>query len=179
VTAAALRSCLAGCSVPAQAQPVVVRSAAPSTATSPSTAAPQPSVRVVVYLVQGERLVAVYRFAALGDGLASVLGALGQPLTPGQSSSGLRSALPTRLTGWSGHLRGAVAQVSMPAGFDRLSVPEQVLALAQLVYTVTANTYATGVELVQGAHPLAMPDQDGQLVTGPLHRADFTRLAPS
>ncbi|WP_426566957.1 hypothetical protein ACPPVT_10645 [Angustibacter sp. McL0619] len=173
-----LGSALAGCSVPVQASPVVVRSVRPGSSPPSPAGSPQPSVRVQAYFVQDGHLVALDRFVPAADGLAPSLSALAQPLTPAQSAAGVRSALPTRLQGWTGRLRDTVAQVAVPTGFDRLSVPEQVLAVAQVVFTVTANSYASGVELLLGDRVVAMPDEDGQLVTGPLMRADFARLSP-
>jgi hypothetical protein len=50
--------------------------------------------------------------------------------------------------------------------------------LAQLVVTVTANSLATSVQLVQGTRALPMPDPSGQLVARPVTRNDYAAYNP-
>lgn len=95
------------------------------------------------------------------------------------NSAGLRSALPIA----SSPLRGVVdadgvARIMLPSGFERISVHEQSLAMAQLVFTVTANSLAQSVQLVQGTRSLPMPDPSGQLVTRPVTRVDYAAYNP-
>ncbi len=67
----------------------------------------------------------------------------------------------------------------MPTGFDRLSVREQVGAMSQLVYTVTANTTATEVELVSDHRTLQVPDGSGRLLSRPVNISDYATWAPA
>jgi hypothetical protein len=50
--------------------------------------------------------------------------------------------------------------------------------MAQLVFTVTANSLAQSVQLVQGTRSLPMPDPSGQLVTRPVTRVDYAAYNP-
>jgi hypothetical protein len=134
------------------------------------------------YLLRGDRLARVEREVPEGSGIGPALAALSLPLSREEVALGLRTALPTpndaaplggRLT------PTGVAEVDLPPGFDRLSLREQEAALAQIVFTVTADTIATGVQLVREGRAVPMPDGTGQLLSRPLARADYEALAPA
>jgi hypothetical protein len=72
-----------------------------------------------------------------------------------------------------------VARIELPTGFERISVHEQSLAMAQLVFTVTANSLATSVQLVQGSRALPMPSPSGQLISRPVTRQDYAAYDPA
>lgn len=166
-----------GCSVVgAQAHPVAL--GPPHTRQAMQDGPVPTSTSVETFFVHGGRLVPVVRRVAVGPGLEPCLAALVLPLTAKESSTGLRSALPTGVTRLQGTVQGTVASVSVPAGFDRLTVSDQILAAAQVVFTVTANSYLTRVEMVQDGRLLPMPDQSGQLVDHPLARSDYASVAP-
>lgn len=134
------------------------------------------------YLLRGDRLARVEREVPEGSGIGPPLAALSLPLSRDEVAQGLRTALPTSTEGapLTGRLTPtSVAQVDVPAGFDRLSPREQEAALAQLVFTLTADTIATGVQLVRDGRPLPVPDATGRLVTRPVGRTDYSALAPA
>lgn len=174
---AAVLVLLTGCAVGAQDRPVVL--GRPSTAHAVLDGSVQTSTPVETFFVRGDRLVPLVRLVPLGPGLLPCLSGLVLPLTAKESASGLRSALPTGVVRLTAAVDGSVAAVDVPAGLDRLNVSDQILAVAQIVYTVTANSYLTKVELVQHGRALPMPDQSGQLVSRPLSRADYSTLAPA
>jgi hypothetical protein len=60
-----------------------------------------------------------------------------------------------------------VARIALPSGFERISVHEQSPAMTQLVFTVTANSLAQSVQLVQGTRSLPMPDWAGSSSRAP------------
>ena len=115
-----------------------------------------------------------------GSGIDPALAALAMPVSRDEVAQGLRTALPATTVSLVGRLTGdGVAQIDVPQGFDRLSVRDQQAALAQIVFTVTADTVASGVQIVQGGRVMPMPDATGQLLSRPLGRADFAALAPT
>jgi hypothetical protein len=167
-----------GCSIGTQSEPVP---AAAPTATTTSSGPSRQGVplTIQVYLVQGEHLARLTRTVPPGAGLEPSFVGLATPITATMSAAGIRSALPLA----SHPLRGTVddngvARIELPTGFERISVHEQSLAMAQLVFTVTANSLATSVQLVQGSRALPMPDQSGQLVTRPVTRVDYAAYNP-
>ena len=177
VVAGVVLALLADCSVGAQDAPVVVQ--------APQASAPTPSSRagvpltVQVYAVQADHMYRLTRTVPPGAGLEPALTALAMPLTTAEVARGLRTALPTTGTALKGELRDAVARVSVPKGFDHISVREQELAMAQLVFTVTADTLASSVVLVQGSRELPVPDATGQLVARPVTRLDYAAYQPT
>ncbi|GAA2166470.1 hypothetical protein GCM10009826_43010 [Humibacillus xanthopallidus] len=134
------------------------------------------------YLLRGDRLVRVEREVPEGSGIGPPLAALSLPLSREEVAQGLRTALPTPTDSapLTGRLTATgVAEVDVPPGFDRLSLREQEAALAQLVFTLTADTVATAVQVVRDGRTLPMPDDTGQLLSRPLERTDFTTFAPA
>ena len=169
---------LSACSIGTQSSPVPA--SAPTA--SPTSSGPRRQgvpLTVQVYLVQGDHLVRVTRTVPPGAGLEPSFVGLAVPVTPAMAASGVRSALPIAST----PLRGVVdedgiARIELPAGFERISVHEQSLAMAQLVFTVTANSLAQSVQLVQGARSLPVPGPSGQLLTRPVTRVDYAAYNP-
>lgn len=70
------------------------------------------------------------------------------------------------------------ARVTVPSGFDRLSMGVQQLTMTQIVFTMTADTLADQVQLVSGGRVVAVPDAHGEVVTHPVSRKDHADLAP-
>jgi hypothetical protein len=177
VVAGLVLALLAGCSVGPQGDPVVVQ--------APQASAPTPSSRagvpltVQVYAVRADHMYRLTRTVPPGAGLEPALTALAMPLTTAEVARGLRTALPTTGTALEGELRDGVARVSVPKGFDHISVREQELAMAQLVFTVTADTLASSVVLVKGNRELPVPDATGRLVARPLTRLDYAAYQPT
>jgi hypothetical protein len=169
---------LSACSIGTQAGPVPVSApTAPTTSSGPSRQGVPLTVQV--YLVQGDHLVRLTRTVPPGAGLEPSFVGLAIPVTPAMAATGIRSALPVASTPLRGVVdENGVARIALPAGFERISVREQSLAMAQLVFTVTANSLAQSVQLVQGTRSLPMPDPSGQLVTRPVTRVDYAAYNP-
>ena len=168
-----------GCTLGPQEAPVAVpgRSLVPASTSAPPTAVP---LTMQAYLLRGDLLARVERQVPEGSGIGPALAALAMPLSRDEVAQGLRTALPPTTGSLAGRLNGAgVALVDVPQGFDRLSLRDQEAALGQIVFTVTADTVATGVQLVQGGRVMPMPDASGQLRSRPLNRVDFAALAPA
>jgi hypothetical protein len=169
---------LGGCSIGIQSEPV------PADAPTSTKPTPLPSragvpLTIQVYLVQGERLARITRTVPPGAGLEPSFVGLVVPVTASQAALGLRSAIPVSSTPFTGQVVDGVARIELPTGFERISVHEQSLAMAQLVFTVTANSLATSVQLVQGSRALPMPSPSGQLISRPVTRQDYAAYDPA
>ncbi len=178
VTCLAAVATLAGCSISAQSAPVPVDA---PTATTPTPAPSRAGVplTIQVYLVRGERLARITRTVPPGAGLEPSFVGLSVPVTSSQAAMGIRSALPVASSPMKGQVVDGVARIDLPTGFERISVHDQSLAMAQLVFTVTANSLATSVQLVQGSRSLPMPSPSGQLITRPVTRQDYAAYDPA
>lgn len=165
------------CTIDAQSAPVPVEAPTATTVARPTRAGVPLTIQV--YFVQGEHLARVTRTVPPGAGLEPSLGGLAVPLTMAQTAQGLRTAIPGSSSPLKGHIVDGIARIDLPAGFERISIREQSLAMAQLVFTVTANSLATSVQLVQGSRALPMPSPNGQLISRPVTRLDYAAYDPT
>jgi len=173
----ALVAVLGGCGVGPQAHPVPVEAQVAESDATATGEGVRPVV-VEVFLVRGSRLSPVSRVVPQQPGISASLLALSKPISETERYRQLRSAVPRSETPLTGTILGSVARVSMPTGFDRMPVREQVAAMAQIVYTVVANTSADTVQLYEGESAIPAPGGDGALLDRPVGRADYAGLAP-
>ncbi len=167
----------AGCGIGPEAHPVIV-GADQGGVGQPTR---RPDLRVVtvdVFLLRGDRLVRVTRAVQSAVGMHAALLALTQPLSGAEAQQGLRTALPASATPPSGSLAGSVARITMPEGFDRLPLHEQVGAMSQIVWTLTTHTSAGAVRLVVDGRDIPVPDGQGVLRDRPVGPTDYLDWAP-
>ena len=164
---------VAGCSVAVQQHPVVVGTGRLRTPSPTAMEDGNTANRIEVFLIRHDKLTGVYRPAPAGRSVRGALRALTAPLSDSEQAAGYRSALP----GGSGPLRAVVragiVYVPVPAGFQRLGVSEQVLAVGQITDTVTRVSGVNAVQLTHGANDVDIPVAGGQLEPGPVTAADY------
>ena len=173
---------LVSCGVPVdeRARPLSgdeVRPSPPTEAPTPTSQAADPSLALLeLFFVRESRLVPVRREAAKPS-VADTLGALTSGPTPTERSQGIRTALagPVRLAGMNG---AAVPVVEVAQSFGQIEGEEQILALAQIVFTLTAVPGVEGVAFALSGREVEVPTGDGTLKAGPLRRDDFAAVAP-
>jgi hypothetical protein len=159
-------------SFPAQEVPFGLLSTTTSTATSPA-----PATSAVVFLVEGDRLAPVRREVPAPATPAAVLAVLAAGATAPEAAAGLRTAL---VTGASlARVNGGTATVRLDPDFAAADLREQVLALAQLVYTITELPGIGAVQFTSDGRPAEIPTAAGPLKTGAATRADFAAVGPS
>ena len=108
--------------------------------------------------------------------LESAIGALRAGPRFTDTQAGLRSAIPSSEMIESATVQSGTATITLAPSFLTLPGTEQILAVAQIVYTVT-NLPGTGlVEFRLGDRPLSVPTSDGQPSRGPLSRDDYVDL---
>lgn len=145
----------------------------------PNAADPATTGRLVsVYLVGiGKRLVTVERRVPPDAKLSAVVRALGAGPTKNELALGISSPLPPRQVASATSSRG-VAEVDLEASFADLPSQDQSVAIAQLVFTLTAQAGVGRVSFTLDGQPVEVPRGDGALTTDPLVREDFPTLAP-
>jgi spore germination protein GerM len=75
-------------------------------------------------------------------------------------------------------LSGPVATVDLSSPLGTVGGSDQVLAVAQIVYTLTASRYIDSVRFAINGKAIEVPDSSGSLAKTPRGRADYRRLAP-
>lgn len=151
--------------------------AAPASATT-STTGPAQSTEVTVYFIEAGRLVASPRRLAQPVSIADVLDAVVNGPTEDEARAGLRSAIVEQGLLARASVTGSVATVDLGTRFTALPSDEQVLALAQLVYTATALPGIGPVAFTLEGSPIPVPRADGSLTDAPVTRVDYASLMP-
>lgn len=168
---------LTGCGLGPQTEAVIVSVPAQTGAPIPNPVVTGVPLNVQVYLLKGAHLHRVTRTVPPGPGLGPTLAGISATLSPDERALGLRTALPPTPEPLDGIMtRGDTARIELPPGFDRMPVQEQINALGQIVFTVTADTLATGVQLVRNGKPVPVPDATGKLQDRPVTREDYAAL---
>jgi spore germination protein GerM len=178
----ALLCVLAGCGVPADPAPRDIPAedvpfGLLDTATTTTTGRPLPRATVTVFLVNDDRLAAVDRQVPAPASAAGILAAVPAGPTPQEAAAGLRSALTTQLG--MVEVTGGIATVTLSQDFANAPVGEQILALAQLVYTATELGDVHGVQFTIDGRPTQVPTAQGTPKRGVVTREDFAAVAPA
>lgn len=112
-----------------------------------------------------------------GDPALDTLEALASArATEGERSVGLRSAVAGDDVLGSVGLEDGRAVVSLGEGFTELPADEQLLAVAQLTCTLTAQPGVASVRFELDGEATDVPVQGGELVSRAVTRADYARL---
>lgn len=168
---------LTGCPLRAQDHPVPVAETTSQVAVTPTATEPR-TQSVTVYLIREERLVAVVRSVEpSSDRLTRALRALVRGVDATERDQDLRTALPLDTAPPTWRVEPDGLQLELPETFDGLDSRDQVLAVAQLVYTVTENSDADRVAFTRRDTPVDVPDAAGRLLARPVTRQDYGRFA--
>ena len=144
-----------------------------------STTVPRgPTQRITVYFEGSQQLVTVDRIVPAPATLRSALRVLGQGPTSAESAAGVLSPLSTAapLTLYSRN--GDTVVIDVGTSFSALSGQDQVVAAAQLVYTLTLFPGVRQLEIRVGGKRTLMPTATGRITSGALTRSAYGSLAP-
>ena len=187
VACAALAS--TACGLPTANSPTAIaRSAVPyhlldpptTTTTTPGTP-PAVGVAEQIFLVSPDgHLVAAGREVAVPASSSQVLGALLAGPTATESASGIQSFLTGTGVRATVTDSGGIATVNFNTSPIQVVGPDQTLAIAQVVYTVTQEPDITGVTFEIGGKPIEVPTATAAAqVPGPVSRADYLPQGPA
>ena len=153
---------------------------APSTTTTSTTSTTMPPVipdRVVdICLVQGDGVLPVERTLQRRRTLDEVVEALRRGPSPEEVRFGLSSAIPAPEAVGTVSLAGGQATVALGVQFAAAPAPAQLLAIAQLVCTLTGQPGVGRVQFLFDSQPVQVPLPDGSLAAGSVSRDDYAPL---
>jgi spore germination protein GerM len=190
VAVAATLLLLTNCGVPAQQAPVQIKpEAVPSQlrdvpspeSAMPSTADPGKST-VFVHFVRKDRLVGLPReapAASQSGRLNAVVTALIAGPSEGEQARGITSALPPGLQLTVVAIEGQRVVLELSGETDGRSATENVLAVGQIVLSMTSLTTVKEVVFSRDGAPAEALLADGALATKPLTAADYAVLKGS
>lgn len=155
-----------------------------SPTTTASTTPPTTSegrAEVTIYLSRGGGsggLVAVSRRVTEPASLATALRALLEGPGRDELAAGLVTAINTETRLRSATARREVALVDLSQQFLEVPVQDEVLAVAQVVYTAAGVEGVRAVEFAVDGRVVEVPRDDGALTSEPVTPADYRSLAP-
>jgi Sporulation and spore germination len=176
---------LGACGIPIDAGPHPLARGAvpfgllePSSATTTSTPSPI-AVPVPIFLIgTAGRLVSVARDVPIPAPMTTVLDALVAGPSASEASAGLATAVPPETDVLSAAISSGVATVNLAGTFDQLVGQAQIEAVAQIVFTATAQPGVHGVAFELEGQPVEVPVAGGAEV--PVATPDqFAPLAPA
>jgi spore germination protein GerM len=185
VLLAALASALVACGVRAESDARFVDNEQvpfdllDGTTTRPSpTAAPEGATSSIeLCFVDGDdRLVPSSRPARPGAEVAEVTQQLAEGPNRLEAAVGLRSALPDGAVAGRVESAGGIAEVDLVPSFTDIGGEQQLLAIAQVVCTLTARPGIGQVAFTLDGSPIAVPRGDASTTTDPLTRDDYRSL---
>jgi spore germination protein GerM len=135
--------------------------------------------RATVYLVREDRLVPVTREVDGQLDASSLVEELATGLTAEEQSEGLRRAFGGSDLVAGVSQAGTLCTIELSPEFERLPSREQVLALGQIVFTVTGLQGLEQVSFTLDGEPLDVPTGDATLTNRPVSRSDFGELLGS
>jgi hypothetical protein len=179
----------AGCGIPTEDRATLARPAdvpfdllaeVPETTSSTATSSSGSSVttKATIFLVQGERLAPVERDVPSPPTGEGVLEALERGPSRSEAALGLRSALVGRDVMRSIGISGGIASVDLGPDFTDIVGRDQIMALAQIVSTVTGLAGVGRVSFTLEGVPVGVPRADGAVTTESVSRDDYALLAP-
>ncbi|WNV77669.1 GerMN domain-containing protein [Geodermatophilus sp. DSM 44513] len=127
--------------------------------------------RLTVYFVRGAVLAPVERPAGAATTAAALEHLVSGP-TPREADGGIRTALPPEVIEVDEDLPEGLTTVSVTRGFTGLAGGDQLLAVAQVVWTLTEFPRVTEVRFVVEDQPVEVPADDG-LTDQPVDRDDY------
>jgi len=168
----AAASVLAGCGVPPQAEPTPVQV---SPAPRPRSPSPDGDRVVTVFLVRDGRLAEEERTAD-DTSERSALELLVEGPSDAEKAGGTTTALaPGDYALQEGP--GVATVIDVPAQFTQIDGDLQLLAAAQLVWTVTDRRPLALVRMTFEGEAIELPTDRG-LTSGPVRRSDYGSVAP-
>ena len=144
----------------------------------PTTTAVAAGKDTEIFLVSEDRLIPVERSVAGDAGLEELLSQVITGPTEVEQTLGITSAVPAGSLASATTSRG-IAEVDLTSSFGDIRSGDQILALGQIVYTLTGQPGIGGVRFTVNGEPVTVPLSDGEQSDDPLSRDDFDPIAPA
>jgi spore germination protein GerM len=164
-----------GCGVRAQGTAEAVATGAPSV-TQSGNGDQSAGPRLTVFLVRDAALTPVERRIDVATP-ATALDQVVEGPTRAEAGDGIRTALAPEIVGVEDVLPNGTTTVSVTRGFTGITGGNQLLAVAQVVWTLTDLPTVERVRFTVEGLPVEVPTDAG-LSGGPVSRDDFRSVAP-
>lgn len=166
---------LVGCGVPVDEAPVAV-DVEYEPASRMAAQASESLVAASMYLVRGERLIPVTRDLPGPPDLTKIVASLLDGPTDPEMRSQLRTAIPAGTRTLDVELEGDIAYVDLSREFTTVGGEEEILAIAQIVLTLTAVDGVERVGFLLNGVATNVPLPDGALSEAPVPGSAYLEL---
>lgn len=175
IVATLVATAAAACGVPHDPRPTILPGGVVNLALAPGDGQPKAGDGAAIFLVQAEHLVTVQRSSS-GRDLAAALNLLLKGPTEAEFGTGVRSAISPQTMLRSARVEGDTAIVDLSGALVEVGGQEQILAVAQLVLTVTAVPSVAQVRFLLEGQAVEVPRADGTLTSETLRATDYAGL---
>jgi len=167
---------LVSCGFPTQDEASPVVDDRPSSLITDPPGGVRATESTTVWFIADDELQPVTRRLASPVEAADMLGALLEGVSPAESARALRSAVPSGDMVRSVATSEGRADVDLAVEFADIPAGDQLLALAQIVYTLTDLRGIGRVRFTVDDVPVVVPLPDGESTEGSVSRDDFAAL---
>ncbi|MDA8147404.1 MAG: GerMN domain-containing protein [Actinomycetota bacterium] len=173
-------TCLAACGIADTAPAPISRRSVPfqlldpTPPTTTTTVPPAVAVPEVIYLVgPNQLLVPERRDLPLPASYDQILAALFDGPTAAEAAVGIQSFVTGSISGDTVTVAGGIATVDFRTDPIQVVGQDQILAIAQIVYTLTAQPGISGVLFQIAGQATQVPTAAGVQISGPVTRATY------
>jgi spore germination protein GerM len=167
---------LAACGFPTEDSPTPIGDEQTTTVSTPGTGSVVETGTATTWFIRADVLVSRVRDVPLPITAEAVMATLGAGVTPAETNSGLRSAIPDAEMLLAADLARGTATVELAPGFLDVAPGDQVLALGQVVLTLTDLPGVGRVRFQINGVAVAVPLPDGTSSDDSVSREDFAPL---
>ena len=176
--AGTLLTLVAGCGFPTEDSPSPVAVDEPASFISTPEGAVPRDEQITVWFVRDDALVPASRTVPAPVDAAAAMSGLLSGVSKSETDEGIRSALPDASMVVGADISRGTAIVELAPEFLDIPVGDQVLALAQIVYTLTDLRGVGRVRFTIDETPVVVPLPEGDSTEDSVSRDDFAVLAP-
>ncbi len=164
-----------GCGIPAESspEPLILEIDEPPEIREPS---PEDQAAVSMYLVRDDRLIHVTRDLRSPSSIEEIVGSLLGGVTPPEERANLRTSIPRGTRLLSVAQEGSTVRVNLSREFASVGGEEEILAVAQIVLTVTSLEETQHVAFELEGIPTDVPVANGALSVEPVSAREYDEL---
>jgi spore germination protein GerM len=166
----------AACGFPTQDSPQPAALDESPSLVSAAGSEPTSNEDVAVWFVHDDRLVSSTRSVPVPAVATTAIAAITAGVSASEAAAGLRSAIPDRGMVTEATVTGGTALVTLAPEFLDIPAGDQVLALAQIVYTLTDLRGVGRVRFEIDGEPVVVPLPDGGSTEDSVSRENFDAL---
>jgi spore germination protein GerM len=175
-TIVALVAMTASCGFPTQDSPHRADLDEAPPLVSSADSVPTRNEDVAVWFVHDDRLTSATRSVPTPINATAAIAAITGGVSASESAAGLRSAIPDPAMVTEAMVAGGTAVVTLAPEFLDIPAGDQVLALAQIVYTLTDLRGVGRVRFEIAGEPVVVPLPGGGSTEDSVSRDDFTQV---